>query len=231
MSWFYKLKMINKLMLGIGFMAAGLCLVGYMGLHSMTRINDRLERMHSLDFLGVTYFRNVELGLRAINRSLSSAIDASNRPEIEKYVLDVRNHNENLRKEIDQGKRTATTGDEKVRFAEIDKTYTELMGIIGEAVNLAQGNRDKEAIDILNIGATLSDKMDRAVEDLIKKKLDASAQGQKEAQAIYRKTQSLMLSVIIVTLGVASLLGYRVAVMITKAPPVGCADAESCCCG
>jgi methyl-accepting chemotaxis protein len=216
MSWFYNLKMIKKLMVGVGFMAAGLCLVGYMGMNNMRRINDSLERMYSLQVLGIAHFRNAEMGLREINRSLRFAIDASDRAEIEKYALEVTNYGAKLQKAIDQGKTTATTDEEKAWLAQVTNGHSELVGVIGRAVKIAEENNDKEATAILNAVRSWTTKMDQAIEELIKAKLDASALRQKEAEALYHSTRTVMLILVIAGLTVALLLGYRVAVMITK---------------
>ena len=216
MSWFYNLKMIKKLMVGVGFMAAGLCLVGYMGMNNMRRINDSLERMYSLQVLGIAHFRNAEMGLREINRSLRFAIDASDRAEIEKYALEVTNYAAKLQKAIDQGKTTATTDEEKTWLAQVTNGHSELVGVIGRAVKMAEENNDKEATAILNAVRSWTTKMDQAIEELIKAKLDASALSQKEAEALYHSTRTVMLILVIAGLTVALLLGYRVAVMITK---------------
>jgi hypothetical protein len=82
MSWFYNLKVIKKLMFGIGLMAIELCLVGYMGMNNMRSINRNLETMYSSHILGIAYFRNVGLDLRAIASSLRSDIDASENPKL-----------------------------------------------------------------------------------------------------------------------------------------------------
>ncbi|HEX9264704.1 MAG TPA: methyl-accepting chemotaxis protein [Candidatus Binatia bacterium] len=216
MSWFYNLKMIKKLMVGVGFMAAGLCLVGYMGMNNMRRINDSLERMYSLQVLGIAHFRNAGMDLREINRSLRFAIDASDRAEIEKYALEVTNYAAKLQKAIDQGKTTATTDEEKTWLAQVTSVHSELVGVIGRAVKMAEENNDKEATAILNAVRSWTTKMDQAIEELIKAKLDASALSQKEAEALYHSTRTVMLILVIAGLTVALLLGYRVAVMITK---------------
>jgi hypothetical protein len=82
MSWFYNLKVIKKLMFSIGLMAIELCFIVYMGMNNMRSINHNLETMYSSHILGIAYFRNVGLDLRAIASSLRSAIDASENPKL-----------------------------------------------------------------------------------------------------------------------------------------------------
>ncbi len=156
------------------------------------------------------------MDLREINRSLRFAIDASDRAEIEKYALEVTNYAAKLQKAIDQGKTTATTDEEKAWLAQVTNGHSELVGVIGRAVKMAEENNDKEATAILNAVRSWTTKMDQAIEELIKAKLDASALSQKEAEALYHSTRTVMLILVIAGLTVALLLGYRVAVMITK---------------
>jgi methyl-accepting chemotaxis protein len=216
MAWFYNLKMMKKLMVGFGLVAIGLPVLGYVGLSNMTRINNNMSDLYNLDFLGLSHIMDMQVQTRAISRAVTAAISASEKTEIEKQTQAVAKLSPELQKNITELKATLVHDEEKAKFAEVEAALGKVMEINKEALKFAAGDSDKEATEIAAQTRSLRDRSDKLMDELVAAKLKAAEEGEKESQAVYRKSRNFMFGIIVVSVLCAVTLGFLIATMITK---------------
>ena len=219
MSWFYNLKMMRKLMLAFGVVALGLPILGYTALTNMKTINENMSQLYNLDLLGLSYMLDLQVETRTIGRAVSSAIAASEKPEIERHAQIVAKNLQEFEKSMAQIKKTLISDAEKSKFAEAEKSYANVNQLYNDALRLALAGEDKEATATSAKSRSIRDQSDKAIDELIKAKLEASERSLKESAAMYQSSRNYTMATILATVLVAFILGYFVAAMITK--PVG----------
>jgi methyl-accepting chemotaxis protein len=216
MSWFHDLKMMKKLMVGFGLVALALPLLGYLGLKNMKQINQETSDLYNLHMLGLSYILDMQNQTRAIGRAVTAAINASEKPEIEKQAQTVAKTEANLQKTMAQIKTTLVRDDGKAKFAEAEKAFGEVMQVYNEALQLALSEQDKEAQAVSGKTRSLRDRSDRLMDELVKTKLKVAEASAKNAEQVYQSSRNFMVLVIAAAVLMAVGLGYFIAAVITK---------------
>src|ERR1700733_9440650 len=74
MKWFKNLGTMAKLMLGFGFLALLMGVVGYQGVSGMGAINDKLATLYQRDMRGLSAIQDVATTVALIGRQTRGAV-------------------------------------------------------------------------------------------------------------------------------------------------------------
>jgi len=217
MSRFHNLKMIKKLMLGFALLAFALLLMGYMGLRNMKQINEGMSDLNDLDLRGLSYVLAMQNQTRTIGRSVAAAIGAGEKAEMEKQSQIFSKRQAELQRTLAQIKATVVRDEEKIKFAQAEKAFGDLMQRYNEALQLALADKDKETQATASKARELRDQADPLMDELVDAKLKGAEQSAKAAEALYRSSRNFMAGVIVAGVWVAIGMGYFIASRITKA--------------
>jgi methyl-accepting chemotaxis protein len=216
MHWFQNLKTMKKLMVGFTLVALTLPMLGYMGLQNMRHINEDLSDLYNKDVLGLSYILDTQQESRAIGRAVTAAIGASDRDEMEKQAQLFKTKEAALEKSLGQIKDTLVRDEEKREFAGAEQAFADSMKVYNDALQLALGDKDKEAQAISSKSRASRDKADESLDRLVVAKLKAAEFGLNDANALYHRSRNVFIGVILMAVLMASGLGYFIAAVITK---------------
>jgi methyl-accepting chemotaxis protein len=215
MRWFKDLKTVTKLMLGFGLVGLIMAGVGYMGVSSLGKVNGMLETLYARDMAGLSAVKQAQIELFTIGRDMrqSLLIERGDRaailPQIEKTDAALR---ENLK----TYEKSLATAEGKLKFAELDKTYAEYLGMVKDVMKFSVAGDDRAAKERLAAGGATVRKVVEQMNGLavIKEELGKKVYG--ESAALYASSRTTMIALIVIGVCLGLALGYGIATLIAK---------------
>jgi methyl-accepting chemotaxis protein len=213
-AWFYDLKTIQKLMLGVALIAGVLALMGYVGLRNVSLMRDNIEQIYSRNLLGLSYFKDAKSSLLYIERAVREAILTFEKDEAEKQGLTAARYDAALRDALANSRGTLVLEEQKAKLLGVEKAYGELMEMNRQLLKLGPG--DGAELTLLNKIRPIAEIVHSGIADLSAGQERLAAQSQRAALEIFQHARNFMLGAILLGVIVTVGIGYVIAAIITQ---------------
>ena len=215
MTWFKNLRTMTKLMLGFGFLALLTGVVGYEGLSGIAATNQQVESLYKRDLSGIAAIKDVNIDVLKIARQLRGVLlGASIEDGTQKIDVHFREADEAIGKcdqffLSDQG---------KAAVARIKPMLIQYHSGISDLLQIAAKDRSA-AVAAMPKVASVADQLDAAVLEAVELKDQLGLKRYQESQSNYEQKRSLMLVLMLGSLGLGIALGMAIGKMV--ATPLG----------
>ncbi len=217
MQWFRNLRTMAKLMLGFVLVGALTGGVGYVGISNMSKINDMLATLYERDMTGLKAIEEANVHLVEVERTVRGLILETDRGAMERQVQQIQQFDKELRESLATYQKTIVSAEAKEKFAEIDRSYTELMREYQDILKAALANDDKAATEKIFKTRELAGKVDETMAFLANNKAKRAKQTYEESSAIYAWSRASMVAIVVAAMLLGLALGYFIAMLISRA--------------
>jgi len=214
------MKISQKLMLSFLLMSVLVGFVGYQGISGIGKAKDNIENLYDRDVQAVKHIKEANVWMIKAARSTRTVMIHSTAAEgVDKHVADIQEAMQGYSKEYAESLKTLNVEDPRVKsaMAEIDKNLPELAKGQTEIVALAKaGKVDEAKIKRVEVKKT-EDIIDDALSAMEDAAVAGMAQTSKTAASDYESARALIITVIVVSIGLAIGIGFLLARMLSVA--------------
>jgi len=214
MTWFKDLKTMAKLMLGFGFMAVLMGVVGYQGVTGMGAIDDKLATLYQRDMRGLSAIQDVATAVAMIGRETRGAVIYTDTAAMEKEKDKVEAFFLRLDAAMATTEQTFVTERGKVLVAELKEAVPEYRSICSETIRVSMTNDKKAALDVLSKAAPVGDRINNLVKEATDMKQTFGRQAFDESARTYQQARTAMVAIIIGAVVIAMALGFFIGRLI-----------------
>jgi len=219
MTWFRNLRTMTKLMLGFGFLALMLGVVGYLGLSGMSKVNEMLANLYQYDMKGLGAIKDVATTVAMIGRQTRGAVISTDKAAIEREKERVDALVGQLDEAVAEAERTFVTEKGKAMVAQLKQLLPEYRAICTETIRVALTNNKQAAMAELAKAIPVGDRVNALIKEAEAIKDQRARQSFENSSAIYQQSRNLALAVIFAALVLSVALGLFIAKLIAN--PLG----------
>jgi len=216
MNWFRNQKTLTKLMLGFGFFALLMGVIGYQGISGMSKVNVMMDQVYSKEMAGVTAAKEIVASVLEMSRVARQAIidtdDQSLHGDEEDYTRAVSDMTAKFLAaesvfHVPEGKRL---------LAETRKDAEDYSAQIREVIRHAVAHDTKTAVDLIKKAHVASDRTLDAANRTAAFKEKAAMDYFQASQSTYSSTRNSVIVIISGGIVLAIVLGFFIAQMIVR---------------
>ncbi len=215
-TWFYNLKISNKLVISFLVVSGISVIVGCIGIMNISKIHGIINAMYHYETLGISYIKqshiNVQNFVRA-ERNFIFATTAEKRETSQKLMNEYEN---DLKGDIDRVKTMVRADRAKELTSKFDRAWEEFREVNRKVIDLAvkEGlTTEKESVTLaMTKGREKIDVIDSLLSELAKIKEDNSQKGFEDSSVVY--SQSIILMIVVLAAGV--LVGIGLGIVISR---------------
>jgi methyl-accepting chemotaxis protein len=216
MHWFRDRTTATKLLLGFGFLALMMTVVGFVGIQGMTKIQDSLRDLHQHHALGIMHLERANTQVASVGRSIRRVQVATDDVQQKAGEQDLRVHRQAFEDEFEQYRKTLLTEAMKAKSEETARAWREMCAKQDEYLDLKRRNQHEQAAADLPALVVLSAKMDDLIQGLSKAKQERMQEASASAESAFNSTRSSMISIVVAAGLLAIGLGILIARLISK---------------
>jgi methyl-accepting chemotaxis protein len=221
MTWFKNLGTMAKLMLGFGFLAALMALVGYEGVTGMSQLRDMTNALFENDVSGILAIKEVDGNTGKIGREMRQAMIDSEIAAKQKNEQRIDGYFGAIEDAMSRAGKSFVTEEGKAALARIRATLPEYRTAVKDVLRHTMANDSKAAIAALEVARVAGDKVIQPTLDASNRKEHHAKQSHEEGDALFTRLRATMFAIMCGGLGMAIGLGYFVARLVSK--PLGTA--------
>jgi methyl-accepting chemotaxis protein len=213
---FSNLKIGVRLVAGFVAVASISAVVGAIGLHNASQINDLAGHMYDRELLGLSSVKEANVSLVAIGRARGNFLLAQTQAEREKHLKSIESFSSEVKAEITKARPLFVTERGKEIFNKFDRDWEVYQAELKRALTLAATkklqDRDEALAQALDSARAKADDLDKLFDELTKLKETRAAAANEEAERLYLASRTLLLGII----GGALVLGVLLGVFISR---------------
>jgi methyl-accepting chemotaxis protein len=220
MKWFYNLKIAAKLMvvfIAVGIMTAA---VGYIGVATMSKINDMADQMYQKELLGISYTKEANIDLIYIDREERNMLLASTAAERGKRIANIDKLKAMMLDNLEKAKGLLSTEKEKNLFARLAQAWKERERVLQQVIALASNEdlaRDSESTRLaMGLGRQKADLVDNLMTYVTNLKSDNAKAISDQTRQIYNASRNFTIALVLGGALVGLGLGIFIARSISK---------------
>lgn len=216
-SWFNKLSVRTRLMLGFLSVAAITAGVGGFALLKLSNLDGMMEEMYSRNTVAISTLKDANTNIVRAGRGVRQLILDTDHKESAILAEEVRGYLKKVHEYLDTARPLLDSAEDITNHSKVDEMYDKLEVKLLQATDLAVQNQSAMATSILNETYAAAKEIGTLTNKLCDSQ-DAEAKEANEAgRATYRATRTLMLTIIAVGVAVAAVLGYLISSWFTRA--------------
>ncbi|MGE5364891.1 MAG: methyl-accepting chemotaxis protein [Bacteroidota bacterium] len=220
MSWFYNLKIANKLILAFSLVTLLTAFIGYMGIDNMGTINSMLNKLYAQHMLGLSDNKEANINLIYYDRALRNFILDKTQEDRDERLRNMKKYEASIRDYLSKVKQGLETEEGKVTMREIEtdlEDYFSQVNQVIEAVNrFGFTNVSEQIIDITKRAREKADIVDNTMTKLSNAKLTLGKKYYDESDVVYKDNKNLLIFMIIISVLAGFGMGILISRMISK---------------
>ncbi|MGE3277111.1 MAG: methyl-accepting chemotaxis protein [Vicinamibacterales bacterium] len=209
-------KIATQMLAGFVAVAMTTIIVGYAGMNGANSINRMLNTLYERDTLGVSAAKEANIALIAIGRAVREAVVETDPAAIAERRREVADRYEQMRQQVDVVRTTVSTDEGRAVLARIDAGEGPFKAAADEILDLAEANRDAEALEALRRARQKADELDAAMTELAQLRERMGQAAYEESDAVATRANSVMLTTIVVAFLGAIGIGYLLSTFIGR---------------
>ncbi len=214
MTWFKDLKTMPKLMLGFGFLALLMGVVGYQGVSGMSAINDRLAILYQRDMRGLSAIQDVATSIAMIGRQTRGVLIYSDMALMQKEKDKVDSLFLGLDAAMATAEQSFVSEKGKALVADLKQAVPEYRSICTETVRVAMTNDKKTALEVLSKAISVGDRINHVIKEATELKQNNGRVAFEESSKTYQQARTSMVAIILGSIGLALALGFFIGRLI-----------------
>jgi methyl-accepting chemotaxis protein len=214
MTWFKNLKTMSKLMLGFGFLAVLMAVVGYQGITGMGQIDQIMSTLYHQDMLGLSAIKDVATDVAMIGRQTRGAVIYTDMASMEAERDKVQTLFGEVDEAMSRADQTFVTEQGKAILAQLRQSLPEYRSICTETIRVAMTNDKKAALEVLKTAVGVGDRMNALIKQAVERKENNGKEAYENSARIFDRSRTSMILILCVALAVAMALGYFIARLI-----------------
>ena len=216
MQWFKNLNTIIKLMLGFTVVLAITGIVGYKGIQKMAALDERVGITFDRDLTGISEMKETQIFQLKAGRSIRNAVIAiGNTAEVEAQKQELEKDLAGAHESLDKAAKTIVSEEGKAKVATARASLPDYERAALEVVRLAGEGQEKPARAALSEAAVVNKKIDEAIADACRLKVEVAAKGKQESDALYSDARSSMFYLILGAIVIGLGLGWYIANIVS----------------
>ena len=219
MTWFKNLKTMAKLMLGFGILALLMGVVGYQGVSGMGEVDQKMSTLYQREMLGLAAIKDVATTVAMIGRQTRGAVIYADMAAMQREKDKVDSLFGQLDEAMTRAEQTFVTEQGKAMLAQLRTAIPEYRSICGETIRVAMTNDKRAAVEVLSKAIPVGDRINAVVKDATARKENNGKQAYEDSTRLYEKSRTWMMTIIVIAIGFAIVLGYFIARLIST--PLG----------
>ncbi len=221
MKWFKNLKVMTKLLLSVAFMSFIIALVGYVGIRDMTAINGMLNSLYDNETVGISHIKQANINLVAHQRAVRNYLLATSREERTRRLNDVKSYESNMLAEIESATPSIRSERGKMLLSKFWPAWQEYKNtadrILKMASSMQVSSQNKEVVDLSNAaGQETADAVDTIMAEIAREHESNGRKAYYESDAIYSRSRSELILLILAALAVGMVFGGFVSSMLSR---------------
>src|ERR1035437_925984 len=216
MTWFKNLGTMAKLMLGFGFMALLMGVVGYQGLTGLSSTNTMLGTLYEKDLLGISAIKDVNTYVAMIGRQTRGVVIESEPVAMQQAKAKV----DALFPQVDGAlvrcEETFVTEQGRALIAQLKIELPKYRAVVEETMRVALAGDKKASVVVLATAIPIGDRIAAAARDATALKEKAGKEAFEASSNLYEQTRLKTTSMVLVALCLALALGYFIAKLISN---------------
>lgn len=216
MNLFKNLKIAQKLTVYFLIATVLMGVIGFIGLSNMKKISDNAISMHDDNLKPSNHINAIKGDLLETYADMLIILDEMNKDDvqaIEDNINAIINDNEN---HITQLEGTMPSLEEEKLYEEIKSEIQEYINLSSKAIELVNNNDYIEAQSVFQSNAESRDNMFSNIDKLIELKMKNAMENNDKNIMIYKSSSVIMISIIIIGLFIAMVMGTLISVLISK---------------
>ncbi len=214
MTWFKNLRTMAKLMLGFGFLAVLMAVVGYQGVSGMGRIDGIMAKLYQQDMRGLSAIKDVATDVAMIGRQTRGALINTDMAAMQRDSDKVQALFTQVDDAMTRSDQTFVTEEGKAILAQLRQLLPEYRSICTETIRVGMTNDKKAAAAVLAQAIPVGDRLNALTRQATDRKENNGKQAYEDSTRIYEQSRTLMISILLVALALALALGYFIARLI-----------------
>jgi methyl-accepting chemotaxis protein len=210
------MKIGPRLICAFMLLVAISAIVGLVGLLAAGRIDGRADEMYSNELLGLSYIKEANISLIAIEREQGNFMLATSQAERDKQLAAMKAGMVDVQKYVEQSKPLFFSERAKELFTAFDRTWaeyeTELRSVMAYASKQDLQQRDAQLSESMGRAREKSDAMDKMMDELTRQKEERAKIAAVETTDVYLQSRNW----IILTLLVGAAIGIAMGIVISR---------------
>ena len=227
MQWFYDMKVATKLVVSFVVMAIITCVVGYIGIDKMGRINELADEMYAKELLGISYIKEANIVLVYIDRATKNLLLASTAADRTKYTDLINKNKQEYQTQLDKARPLFYTDKGKELLGKLNRAWEEFQPILNKVVDIAKTEElsaKRESVDLsMGQGREKIDVIDDTLTELSRVKEGNAKAFSDVTTKIYDSSRSLLIGVVAGSVLLGLCLGFFIARAISR-PLIKCVE-------
>lgn len=219
MTWFKNLRTMTKLMLGFGFLALLLGVVGYQGIQGMSDEDSLVDSLYQKEMLGMAAIKDVSTSLALVGRQARGIALDTDGSALQQDQEKVEALFQDMDQDLSASQKSFVTEEGKALLAQLKQGVPAYRSLVMEAFRLAAAKDRKAALEALAKSGPAGDRVNVLTKQASEQKEGVAKQAYERSQLVHDRTQTVVLSITIVALLVALALGFFIAKLIAN--PLG----------
>jgi len=204
-----------KLMLGFGFLAVLMAVVGYQGISGMGKIDALMSKLYREDMLGLSAIKDVATDVAMIGRQTRGVVINTDMATMQADRDKVQSLFTQVDEAMTRAEETFVTERGKAILAELRQVLPQYRSVCTETIRVGMTNDKKAAAAVLTQAAGHGDRINALVKEAVERKETNGKLGYEDSNRIYDQSRTLMISMLCVALTMAMALGYFIAKLIS----------------
>jgi methyl-accepting chemotaxis protein len=225
---FANFKIGTRLIVGFILVALISAVVGLIGAHNSSRMNDLADDMYNKELLGLSYIKEANINLIYIGRARSNFLLASSEEERARHLASIQKSSTTAKEYIAKAKPLFVSERAKEIFGAFEKRWEDYQRDMQQAITMASAKKlaakDEELSASLGKVREHANALDEMLTELTAQKEKRAAIANDEVEHLYIQSRNLMIALVVggVLLGVT--MGWVLSLSVTR-PMVGAVDA------
>jgi methyl-accepting chemotaxis protein len=213
--WFYNMNTMKKLLASFSLICVLMAVVGYLGMSSMSKINDMLNTLYDRDMVGLSEIKEANIDLVYIGRSVRKAILEKDRAKAQALAAEIDKFDRELNEHADKFAKTIMQEETRQQLKKTREDYAAYLQKVKETLKLAIDGKKEEATAHLATAAQVGNAADDGMSDLASRKEKLGKQSYEESDATYSASRNVLLAIIAVAVLASLGIGYFVGRIIS----------------
>ncbi len=219
MTWFKNLNTMTKLMLGFGFLALLMGVVGYQGVSGMSEIDSMVGTLYQEDMAGISAIKDVNALVAMIGREMRDVVIQTDAAVMERDKQKVDKLTGELDSAMTRCEKAFYSEQGKAMLAKLNEVLPQYKELVAETIRVAMTNDKKAAVVVLAKTGALGDRALELVQEAVQMKESLGQEKFERSAKLYQQSRTLVFSIVIGAVFIGLALGYFIAKLI--ATPLG----------
>jgi methyl-accepting chemotaxis protein len=223
MKWFNDMKIGVKLIGAFILVGVITAIVGYVGIHNMSKIDQLAGKLYDEETLGIVYLKQANVDLLSMARAEKNMLLSSTPEEREKYKNDIQTSRAKVDENLDKARPLIHSDSSKELLAKVEQAWKERQEAVEQVVSVAAKDPlvQRRASTELSFG--LGHEKESAVEDALSSMVSEKEERAKQISDTEDETygSSRMIMIVFVVGGVLIGLGLGFVISRSISKPLG----------